>query len=361
MCSSDLGETDGKRQIRVRGLTDWAVRGYPGTELAEGLFWAPDSNRLGFMTGGDLKSLDLATGVVKQITPITISNRGGSWGADDRILFATTSDGILMVPAVGGTPVPVTVWDRNRESNQIWPQWLPDGKHFLYFSRRVDAAQVGTYLGSVSPTGDRTEGRLVLAHPYSAYFTEGHLLFTRGTTLFAQPMDAGSGQLSGTAVPVAEVLTWRDVVTASRGGVLAIVPRERESKTIAIVDRHGKFLQAIGDPSQYLELRLSPDHRSIAAVGRSAEYTFLDIWIVNLANGTLGSGAAAQPASSWPDMTWVSVAGMPPAATSLMLALVVLSSARPTAWVDDPGREKPMVLPSRSLSPFIGLSAFTYQ
>src|SRR5262249_3019105 len=72
-------------------------------------------------------------------------------------------------------------------------------------------------------------------------------------------------------------------------------------------------------------------------------------------------GTADQPASTWPDITWVRVAAAPPVDTSLTSMPAALASAAAIRLLDEPGREKPTVLPARSLKPRAALSARTYQ
>jgi hypothetical protein len=41
----------------------------------------------------------------------------------------------MRVPSVGGTPAALTTLDaEKKEGAHIWPQFLPDGRHFIYIS-----------------------------------------------------------------------------------------------------------------------------------------------------------------------------------------------------------------------------------
>src|SRR4051812_38550577 len=72
-------------------------------------------------------------------------------------------------------------------------------------------------------------------------------------------------------------------------------------------------------------------------------------------------GTADQPASIWPDITWVKVAAAPPVGTSFTFTPAALANAAAIWLLDEPGREKATLLPSRSFMLFTGLSARTYQ
>ena len=59
--------------------------------------------------------------------------RGGTV-ADKTIVFARVKTGLFRVPAVaGGVPVAITQLSGDEEGH-LWPQFLPDGRHFTYMS-----------------------------------------------------------------------------------------------------------------------------------------------------------------------------------------------------------------------------------
>jgi hypothetical protein len=71
--------------------------------------------------------------------------------SDGVILFAPTSTvALARVPAAGGTPVAVTKLDAPHQYSHRFPQFLPDGKNFLFYIHGTDDdASTGTYLGSL--------------------------------------------------------------------------------------------------------------------------------------------------------------------------------------------------------------------
>ena len=61
--------------------------------------------------------------------------RGASWGADGMILFEPgPRTGIFRIAAAGGTTAPVTKLDPTQHTTHRWPNFLPDGTHFLYLA-----------------------------------------------------------------------------------------------------------------------------------------------------------------------------------------------------------------------------------
>ena len=64
------------------------------------------------------------------------------------ILFtAQPNSPISRVSASGGTVTAATTFDADQAIlTQYWPQFLPDGRHFLYYQRSAKAEHQGTYL-----------------------------------------------------------------------------------------------------------------------------------------------------------------------------------------------------------------------
>ena len=110
--------------------------------------------------------------------------------------------------ASGGTPQRLTQSDAARkESAHLAPQFLPDGKRFLYFITSADPSIQGIYAGSLDNPGERVR---ILATDRKAYYVPardgrtGFLLWLREQTLLAQPFDPERLRLEGTPKPLVE-------------------------------------------------------------------------------------------------------------------------------------------------------------
>ena len=123
----------GKRLLYLREMDSFEAKPIPGTERAEAPFFSPDGQWVGFFAGGKLKKVSLAAGI-----PVTlcdaINGRGASWGPDDTIIFATwPGEGLMRVPAGGGTPQPISTLDSEKgEFSHRHPQFLPGGQAVLF-------------------------------------------------------------------------------------------------------------------------------------------------------------------------------------------------------------------------------------
>jgi hypothetical protein len=131
--AATVQDSSGRRYLRVYHLDSLASRSLPGTEGALTASWSPDSHSLAFAAGAKLKRIDVDGGAPQNLCDIP--NDGPpftAWSRDGVILFSRR-DGLWRVSAVGGTPLQVTLSDPAREESfHLSPQFVRDGRHFLY-------------------------------------------------------------------------------------------------------------------------------------------------------------------------------------------------------------------------------------
>jgi eukaryotic-like serine/threonine-protein kinase len=284
-------DTSGKETLWVRPLDSLSAQRLEGTEGASYPFWAPDSRTIGFFAGEKLKRIE-ATGGPAQTICDAPNGRGGAWNEHDVIVFAADwVSGLSRVPAAGGVPVQVTHLGQSQAviSSHRWPTFLPDGRHFLFWGGNLyarDEAKNGILIGAL----DSTETKfLVQADSNALYAPPGYLLYLRGETLMAQPFDAGSLELKGQAVHVAEHVPeeWGLALFAvSRTGLLAYQTAQGGgSSQFLWVDAHGNKLGTVGEPGDQGYLALSPDGAHLAYAMRDPQSKSLDIWVIDLLRG----------------------------------------------------------------------------
>jgi hypothetical protein len=263
---------EGRPVVYVRPLDGLSATPLPGTEDATFPFWSPDSRSLGFFAQGKLKRIDIASGGSAATICNAPNARGGTWNRAGAILLAAdTRQPIMRVAASGGVPVTVTKVDPAMHTTHRWPEFLPDGKHFLYFAGMhpdPHSEKAGIYFASL----DGKENRRLVHTLAGARYSSGFLLFMRENSLLAQRFDPSSGRFSGEAVSVADgvqfdLSTWHGVFSVSDGNVLAFQPGGVGSATRLIwYDRAGKVLGTLGEKDNYVgPVRLSPDGRRVAA------------------------------------------------------------------------------------------------
>jgi hypothetical protein len=261
-----MAESKDTRHIWLRPLDSLVARPLPGTEFATGLFWSPDSRHLGFMAVSRLLRVEIATGAIKEICDVGRDVRGASWSASGTIIFGAPGTEIRRVSADGGIPARVTAVERDRESQHNFPQFLPDGKHFLYFILGVNTPASGIYIVSLDAAPEKQGRNQILATPYVALYAQtpggssGHLLFLRGKTLFAQPFDPNHLLLNGAPRAIAENVGARSLhaeFSVSQTGILAFSTAGNVYRSVTVASRDGTTIETLGKPDAYDSLRLS--------------------------------------------------------------------------------------------------------
>ena len=303
---------EGRALLWIRPIDSLEALALPGTEDAASPFWSPDSRMIGFFAGAKLKKIQATGG-----PPLTICDapnaRGGTWNQEGVILFTPNLNVPLhRVSASGGTPIPVTSLDPGKgDTTHRWPQFLPDGRHFLYLAGtpltpRENPTNV-VMLGSL----DSKESKLLLHTHEQAMYVSGHILFLRLSTLMAQPFDLKRMELTAEALPIADPvqgneLTLNAMFSASENGLLAYLEGANSaSRELIWLDRNGKKVGEVAGPDAYVSPRVSPDGKKLLYTLVSPYY---EVWSYDMATGvktrlTFGStsGRASLSAVWHPD------------------------------------------------------------
>ena len=278
------GET---KTLWVRALDSDTAQPLEGTQNAMHPFWSPDGRYIGFFANGKLAKI-AATGGPVSVLADAPNSRGGSWSADDVIVFAPDFlGGLSKVSAQGGAVEPATLIEKTKHDTHRWPWFLPDGKHFLFLATSHtggDPTPNGIYFASL----DNKETRQIVTSDSAAQYASGYLLYRANTALVAQPFDPQSGALSGSAVPLFnnlrdDVGVWRSIFAVSQNGLMVYQLGNAASAKSKLVwfDRSGKAL-ADFDPgeSTIIDIRLSPDNK------RAAFASGTGIWTLDLVRKT---------------------------------------------------------------------------
>ena len=119
-----------------------------GTVALESPFWSADSRQLGFFAEGKLKTIDVDSERIETLTDVG-RPRGGAWN-DSGIIVFSTDTGLDRIDAGGSTRQHLTLLDTKRgEYQHGWPQFLPDGRRFLYVVRSNVETNAAVYIGSL--------------------------------------------------------------------------------------------------------------------------------------------------------------------------------------------------------------------
>ncbi len=280
----------GSEMLWVRPLDSPTAAPLVGTEGGSYPFWSPDGRSIGFFAGGKLKRIDAAGGPALSLCDAG-SSRGGAWSPEGVILFAPEqTSGLFRVPETGGAPVEMTRLDEARqETTHRWPQFLPGGRKFLFFSRIAPGSEANAVMAGSLDGGDT---RVILRGQSHAVYVSGHLLFVRESTLMAQSFDADDLTLDLDAFPIAEHVQVdadfsRGIFSVSENGVLVYQTGQPQGETQLIwFDRNGKETGSLGDKAVYSDFTLSPDLKKVVvSVSDPRMGLPPDLWIYEVARG----------------------------------------------------------------------------
>jgi eukaryotic-like serine/threonine-protein kinase len=292
----------GNNQLWVRRIDSGVSQLLPGTNGATFPFWSPDGRALGFFAEGKLKRIALSTREARDLAAAS-DGRGGTWNDRDVIVFAPDYGGPLFrVAASGGPAVAVTSIGSSPVEGHAWPEFLPDGRHFLYTDYCDDRNRYGIYVGDLE-TG--VTKRLLAVYSSAAYSTYGFLLYAVDA-LVAQPFDLDRLEPRGDPVPVADRpmqhygLGHKVDFSVSRSGLLAARTATDEQTRLIWFDRMGRVLGEVGDAALYSNPALSPSGRELVVTVGQGDRGPANLWLFDLAHGassrlTFAKGANFAP------------------------------------------------------------------
>jgi serine/threonine protein kinase len=275
----------GPQRLWLRALDKTDSQPLTGTEGADYPFWSPDSRSIGFTADGRLKRIDIAGGPPQSLGVTSVA-RGGTWSADGTIVFTANLGPLTRISALGSNPVTVTRLDPPRQSQHLFPQFLPDGRHFLFYALGSPEG-AGIYLGSLDGGEPK---RLTAADSSGAYLAPDMIVFRRLTTLMAQRVDLKRGELIGEPERLADAVGSNGVIgfgafSISADGRIAYRNGEGALRQLKWYDRLGKVVGLVGEPdsSTLLYPELSPDGTSVA-ITRTVQSNS-DVWLIDLVRG----------------------------------------------------------------------------
>ena len=130
-------------QVMLRAVDSLEAMPLAGTTAAATLtmrprepFFSSDGRWIGFFAGNELKKVATSGGPAIAICSTgSTQKRGGTWGADNTIVFATADSrtGLREVPSDGGEPRVLTTPDlANGEMFHLFPEMLPGGQAIIF-------------------------------------------------------------------------------------------------------------------------------------------------------------------------------------------------------------------------------------
>ena len=284
-------------RLYVRPLSDLRATPIAGTDGAKQPFWSPDARALAFFARGKLMKVALDGGAPVEICAAPDA-RGGAWSPAGVIVFSPRQieSGLMRVPASGGRAEPATLLDpQHGENAHRWPEFLPDGVHFLYFVRALAAERRGVYIGRIDRAA-AMPGQPLFQSESEARFAPvgsgdaGVLLSVANDRVEARPFDPRRRVLTGDprtlALPAAGNTLHHPMMVSASAGAIAHAAGVPLGVRLVSAGRQGDALRRSDDPAPQNWPRLSPDGRRLAYARMDVPPGRSDVWIDDLVRGT---------------------------------------------------------------------------
>ena len=260
-------------------------------------FVSPDGQWVGFIAPPLLKKVAITGGPSVEIVKIDGGFRGGTWGTDGKIIFATNREtGLLRVSSDGGEIEVLTRPDKAKgELGHIWPHLLPGGHAVLFTISAADGSLATSANSQIAVLDLRSASSahkiLIRGGSDARYVPTGHLVYFADGSLRAVRFDLDRLEIIGSAIPVlaslATVQGNSGDFDVAQNGTVVYVPQEEGvsiARTLTWVDRHGKEEAIPAEAHAYLYPRISPDGMRVALDVREGDS---DIWVWDLTRRTL--------------------------------------------------------------------------
>jgi len=284
----------------LHDLRSGETRALPGTERAATPFWSADATRVGFFAGGQLRMLDLSSGVASSLADAP-SPRGGAWNVAGDIVFAGAANSGLTRRNVDGSVVPFTTLDTaTGETSHAWPAFFDDGRHVVFLVTANDRSRSGIWITSMEDpsarrrlTAAESQPLVPLAPPQALKPSDPQalkpsgpqdhtLLFLTDQVLVAQSVDVEARALTGRSMPVGLSVgrgpLGQTFATASRDALLFGAPAS-PLRELRWVSRDGTTIGRASEPVDAWDLRIGPDGRRVAVTEVDPQLRTLDVFI----------------------------------------------------------------------------------
>lgn len=297
--------TGARAVLWIEAMNSGSVHPLTGTEGATLPFWSPDGQDIGFFAHGKLWRVGSQGGPPQPLCDAPLG-RGGTWNRDGVIVFAPDLNSPLQqISARGGAATAAAPLGSQTATGQAWwPQFLPDGQHFIFWSHSTSGTDVdGIY---VTALGSH-ERRLLAASESDGFYASGTLLYVHDQHLLAARFDARHLDLAAASDVLADGVGIQGGMhladfSASQNGLLAyFAGRANRGWPMVMYDADGTPKGRIV-PQQdiYLTPRFSPDGKRLAVSISRPDTTLDDVWVIDVRNGTqsrmtFGNGDATHP------------------------------------------------------------------
>ena len=257
-------------------------RALPGTEGASFPFWSPDGRTIGFFAEDKLKRIDVDGGrplVIADAPNGTRRHVEQRWR--DSVRARRQPPDHACRPTRGGPAERVTQLGPGSGPDHRWPQFLPDGKRFLFSSTLGSADTNGVYIGSLDKTPPvRCAGRRHRPLCRTRQAADDQAGSAAGVQLRCRVRQ----QCRANPIVIAQGFAAGAAIAVSDTGVLAYRPGAGAAPAAGVGQSAGRGAARQSASRQADEIgspELSADEQSVVVFShRSGDN---DVWVIELA------------------------------------------------------------------------------
>jgi len=222
-----------------------------------------------------------------------VNGRGGAWSPSGTIVFAPNPfSPLFKVSANGGVPEIATTFDTTRrENSHRFPDFLPDGRHFIYAVQ--PEVQPNLLQIAVASLDDSVARPLLLSRTAPRFAFPDYLIFARDQAIVAQHIDLKALKMAGDVVPLEDRPTVQGNVVGAPSvdcagdGTIVYEEIDRRPTDVIAVGRDGRAIATVRRHAGAAVLAVM-SHRGdrLAMIDFSDEGSRL--WLADLTTGTEG-------------------------------------------------------------------------
>ena len=285
---------DEDSMLWIRPLESPDARPLTGTEGATQVVWSPDGDWIGFFAGGRLRKIRPDGGPPETIAEVR-GLQDADWGSQGDIVYRPSNrEPLYAIHEMGGLPRQVT-WlnEALTENSHRGPEFLPDGRRFLFTSRCAERDNNAVYMASLdSPEVHRlmpAQAPVSYVPPRAA--RPGTLFYYIEGALVARPFDTDRERFVGEPTVVTEDVSYIPASinagfrVSSDGSVIIVRPAGGTEAQLAWFRLDGQEIGTLGAPGRPGQPRISPNGEGVLFEAPDPQNGNRDVWYTELARG----------------------------------------------------------------------------